>query len=84
MILVLGPLAAAALAWRGHPLARALALVVGVALLVWLVVEICIVGYESNPPLQPPHLGLGIAITLLAVAWMRDTTGGFARRASSA
>ncbi len=76
VILGLGPLVAAALAWRRHPLAPALALVVGLALLVWLVVEICIVGYASNPPLQPFYLGLGIAITLLAVAWMRDTKGG--------
>jgi hypothetical protein len=43
-ILGLGPLGAAAFAWRRHSLAPVLALVVGIALLVWLVVEICIVG----------------------------------------
>jgi len=44
----LGPLAAAQLAWRRHPLAPIAALVVGVALLVWMAVEIAIVGYRQQ------------------------------------
>src|ERR1700688_889950 len=49
----LGPLAAALLAWLRHPLAPIAALGVGVALLIWMAVEIAIIGYTNNPPLQP-------------------------------
>lgn len=55
----LGPLAAALLAWLRHPLAPIAALGVGVALLIWMAVEIAIVGYGNNPPLQPFLLAPG-------------------------
>lgn len=42
----LGPLAAAELARRRHTLAPLAALGVGVALLIWMMVEIVIVGYS--------------------------------------
>jgi hypothetical protein len=48
----LGPLAAALLVWLRHPLAPIAALGVGIALLNWMAVEIAIVGYSNNPPLQ--------------------------------
>ncbi len=69
----LGPLAAALAAWRRHPAAPFLALMVGGALLIWLVVEILIVGYSDHPPLQAVYLGLGVVITLLAACWLGQT-----------
>src|SRR5688572_10806767 len=51
-VLGLGPLAAALLLWRRHPLAPVAASAVGVALLTWLVVQIALIGYSGNPPLQ--------------------------------
>jgi hypothetical protein len=68
-ILGLGPLAAAVLAWLRHPLAPIAALTVGVALLIWMVVEIAIVGYSNNPPLQPFYLLLGAVITGVGLGW---------------
>jgi hypothetical protein len=69
----LGPLAAALAAWRQHPVAPFLALVVGGALLIWLFVEILIIGYSGHPPLQAAYLGLGVVITLVAASWLGQT-----------
>jgi uncharacterized membrane protein len=71
-ILGVGPLVAAGLAWRRHPLAPRLAVATGGALLIWLFVEIAIVGYTNHPPLQALYLGLGIVIAVVAVAWRRQ------------
>ena len=76
----LGPLAAALLAWRRHPLAPIAALGVGVALLIWMAVEIAIVGYSNNPPLQPFYVLLGAVITGVGLGW-RVTLGPEALRA---
>src|ERR1019366_3981806 len=46
---------------------------VGGALLIWLVVEILIVGYSSHPPLQAAYLGLGVVITLIGACWLGQT-----------
>jgi hypothetical protein len=70
-ILGIGPLGAAVLAWRRHPVAPLLTVAVGGALLVWLIVEIVIVGYSNDPPLQACYLGLAVAISLVGVGWMR-------------
>jgi hypothetical protein len=70
----LGPLAAAQLAWRRHPLAPIAALGVGVMLLIWMAVEIAIVGYSNSPPLQPFYLLLGAVITGVGLGW-RITLG---------
>jgi hypothetical protein len=79
-ILGLGPLATAALAWRRHPVAPFLAFAVGGALLIWMIVEIVIVGYHDDPPLQPIYLGMGIVITLVGVGWLRQAGLPFVRR----
>jgi len=68
-VLGLGPLLAAALAWRRHPLAPVAAVAVGASLLIWLVVEITIVGYTNDPPLQLSYFLLGAAITVVGVGW---------------
>ena len=70
-ILGIGPLGAAVLAWRRHPVAPLLTCAVGGALLIWLVVQIVIVGYSNDPPLQASYLGLGVVISLVGVGWMR-------------
>jgi len=70
-ILGIGPLGAAVLAWRRHPVAPLLTCGVGGALLIWLVVQIVIVGYSNDPPLQASYLGLGVVISLVGVGWMR-------------
>jgi hypothetical protein len=63
------PLAAARLAWRRHPLAPIAVLGVGVVLLMWMAVEIAIVGYSNNPPLQLFYLLLGAVITGVGLGW---------------
>ena len=72
-VLGIGPLVAAALAWRRHPLAPLAGVVGGIGLLVWLGVEIAIVGYSNEPPLQPFYLLLGAAITLVGLGWLVQT-----------
>ena len=75
----LGPLAAAQLAWRRHALAPIATLEVGVALLIWMAVEIAIVGYSNSPPLQPFYLLLGAVITGVGLGW-RITLGPLSLR----
>jgi hypothetical protein len=70
-VLGIGPLGAAVLASRRHPAAPMLTFAVGGALLIWLIVEIVIVGYSNEPPLQAWYLGLGVVISLVGVGWMR-------------
>lgn len=71
-LLGLGPLMAAALAWRRAWVAPWAALLLGAALLVWMLVEIAIVGYSSKPPLQPFYLALGVAIVAVGGFWARQ------------
>jgi hypothetical protein len=73
-VLGIGPLGAAVLARRQHPLAPGLALATGAALLIWLVVQIAIIGYTNRPPLQAFYLGLGIVLTLVGIGWVRDAS----------
>ena len=68
-VLGLGPLVAACLAWRRHPLAPTAAFVVGVGLLIWVAVEVAIIGYSNEPPLQAIYGILGVAIVLVAFRW---------------
>jgi hypothetical protein len=71
-VLGLGPLVAARLAWLRYPFAPVAAFIVGVALLIWVAVEIAIIGYSNEPPLQAIYLTLGAAITLGAIGWVRN------------
>ena len=72
-VLGLGPLVAARLGWLRHPLAPIAAVGVGVALLIWVAVEIAIIGYSNEPPLQPFYLLLGAAITIVGLSWVAHT-----------
>lgn len=69
-VLGLGPLIAARLTWLRHPLAPMAAFVVGAGLLIWVVVEVAIIGYSNEPPLQAIYGILGVAIVLVALRWL--------------
>ena len=73
VVLGLGPLGAAAMTWLRHSLAPIATLLVGFALLTWLAVEIAVVGYTNDPPLQPFYLVLGVVIAVVGLAWMVET-----------
>ena len=75
-VIGLGPVVAAALSLRRHPLAPVLATFVGCGLLTWMAVEIAIVGYTNSPPLQAIYFALGAAIVLVGVGWQRQTRSG--------
>ncbi len=68
-ILGIGPLGAAVFAWRRHPIAPLLAIATGGALVIWLAVQVAIVGYSNDPPLQAFYLTLGVVLTLVGVRW---------------
>ena len=83
-VLGVGPLVAAWLSWRRQRWGPVLAIVVGVALLAWMIVELAIVGYTSSPPLQAIYLSLGAAIFFIGIgshwsSW-RDEGTTFTRR----
>jgi hypothetical protein len=69
-VLGFGPLVAAGLAWLRHPLAPTAAFVVGVGLLIWVAVEVAIIGYSNEPPLQAVYAILGVAIVFIAARWV--------------
>jgi hypothetical protein len=80
-VLGFGPLVAAGLAWHRHPLAPTAAFVVGVGLLIWVAVEVAIIGYSNEPPLQAVYAVLGVAIVVIAARWVVVDGGhGGARR----
>lgn len=68
VVLGAGPLAAAWGVWRRAPWAWAASVLVGGALVVWIAVQIAVIGYRPDPPLQTIYLTIGLAI--LAVAPM--------------
>jgi hypothetical protein len=71
-VLGLGPLVAARLAWGCHALAPYAAFVVGTVLLIWVAVEIAIIGYSNEPPLQAIYLVMGAAITFVGLGWLAE------------
>lgn len=71
-VLGLGSMLAATVAWLRHPLAPVATVVVGGALLIWLAVEIAVIGYTNDPPLQPFYLILGAAITVVGLVWLAE------------
>lgn len=68
-VLGLGPLVAARLVWLRHPLAPTAGFFIGGALIIWVAVEVAIIGYSNEPPLQAIYLVLGVAIVLCAARW---------------
>jgi multidrug transporter EmrE-like cation transporter len=49
------------------PGSRHYALLVGVALVIWILVEILIIGYQASPPLQAIYGPVGLIIGILAL-----------------
>lgn len=66
-VLGVGPLVAVYGAWARRLWAWPAALLVGVALLVWIAVEIGVIGYQPRPPLQLIYGLLGGVILTLAL-----------------
>lgn len=66
----LGPLLAGVLTWMRHPLAPVAAIVVGAGLLIWVAVEVAIIGYSNEPPLQAIYAILGVVILLVGIRWL--------------
>jgi hypothetical protein len=73
VVLGIGSAVVAVLAWRQQSWAPVLTVAVGAALLIWLVVQIAIIGYSNDPPLQLIYLVLGVATGMVGVAWMART-----------
>jgi hypothetical protein len=71
-VLGIGPIVAAALAWIRHPLAPLAALITGIGLLIWLAVEIAIIGFATEPPLQPIYLALGLLVVAAGLRWLGE------------
>ena len=61
-LLGLGPLGAAYGVWTRRAWAWSASLLVGLALLAWIAVEIAVVGYQPEPPLQLVYGVLGVLI----------------------
>lgn len=67
VVLGLGPLGAALLVLRRSAWAWSAALLTGLVLLAWILVEIAVVGLQMRPPLQLIYGLLGAGITGLAL-----------------
>ena len=74
-VLGLGPLVVAAAAWRGSRWAPLLTFGSGLALLIWITVEVAVIGFAWLPPLQPIYIVMGIAIAAVGLSWRRSTGG---------
>lgn len=66
-VLGLGPLVVAYGVWAGRAWARWGSILVGTALMIWIGVEIAVIGYQSDPPLQVVYGALGAVIVALAL-----------------
>jgi len=72
-VLGVGPLIVAAGAWRGVRWAPQLTFASGVALLIWIAVEVAIIGFAWVPPLQPIYIVMGLAIGAVGLTWWRKS-----------
>lgn len=61
------PLIVARAVWVGLRGSRTAALIVGAALVVWIVVQILVVGYQTKPPLQAFYGSLGLILVGLSL-----------------
>lgn len=57
--------------WKRRSWAWSASLAIGVALLVWILVEVLVVGYQPDPPLQAIYGALGVVILGLGLAGRR-------------
>lgn len=67
VMLGMGPLIVLGGLWQERPWAKLASVGVGIALVVWIGVEILLIGYHAQPPLQLAYGLLGLLILGLAV-----------------
>lgn len=72
IVLGIGPWVAAYGVWRRRPWGWMSSFVVGAALIIWLAIQIRIIGYHSDPPLQLTYGVIACAIAVLALLCGRD------------
>lgn len=66
VLLGVAPLVVAYGVWAGHSWSRAASLFVGVALVAWIGVQVAVIGYGSDPPLQLLYGAVGVLIVVLS------------------
>lgn len=73
LLLVLGvvPICVSWGLWRRRPWAWHGSVFVGASLVVWIAVQVAMVGYRGDPPLQAIYGGLGVAILALCLGHSR-------------
>jgi hypothetical protein len=73
LLLVLGivPLCVSWGLWRRRPWAWHGSVFVGASLVVWIAVQVAMVGHRGDPPLQAIYGGLGVAILALCLGHSR-------------
>jgi peptidoglycan/LPS O-acetylase OafA/YrhL len=67
IVLGMAPMVAARVVWEGRPGSWMAALAVGAALMVWIAMQLLIVGYHASPPLQALYGSLGLIILVLSL-----------------
>jgi peptidoglycan/LPS O-acetylase OafA/YrhL len=67
-VLGVGPLVACYGVWKRRRWGCAAAALVGLALLVWIAVEVAVIGYQPQPPLQLVYGFVGASILALALS----------------
>jgi hypothetical protein len=69
LFLVLGvvPVIVAWAVWVGRERSWVAALMVGAGLMVWIAVQILVVGYQASPPLQAFYGSLGLVLVVLSM-----------------
>ncbi len=72
VVLGVGPLLAAYGVWRRRSWGWTASFLVGAALIIWLSIQIRIIGYHAEPPLQLIYALVGSAIAVLSVLSGRE------------
>lgn len=67
-LLGVGPLVVAWGVWRRRSWGRGGSLLVGAALLVWLGVEVAVIGYQAEPPLQAVYGAVAVVLLGLSLS----------------
>jgi hypothetical protein len=82
-VLGIGSIIAGTLTWHRSSLAPPAAIALGFALLIWMGVEISVVGYSNRPPLQDFYIILGVGILGLGLLRTFAANSGSSRKSNS-